>query len=133
MSTYDDPKDRHCSTCPTPEGRPSYCKGCPCRAAGTGRCLALALTDEELDWLTSGRLTDARLAGYVARLIAALRASRSEVGEAWSRGRSYGQAVCESELAASRAEVERLREDARENYARAEQAEQALIRERANR
>lgn len=31
-------------------------------------------------------------------------------------------------LRASQAELERLREDARENYARAEQAEQALLR-----
>lgn len=44
-----------------------------------------------------------------------------------SRSGGKGVLVTDSYLDASRKENERLREDARENYARAEQAEQALM------
>lgn len=90
------------------------------------------LTDEELAELESWALASSSPLGrWIPRLIAALRAKSAELE--LHRSRAERSLELRRENGLLQAEVERLREDARENYARAERAEQALIRERANR
>lgn len=87
------------------------------------------LTDEELAVIeldAAGPCYECNVNMWGPRIFAALRAARAEAQSNRVEADAMGEIAREWE-----AEVERLREDARESYVRAEEAEQALQRFKA--